>query len=287
MKLFLNNGQRLHVGNGNGAMLFKKGGGVVPFDPDYQAILDRATALGYTLPSAACQSLQNSFVVALKSAGAWTLLRSLNVWAHDSSDDRFGLIDWIAPTVIPVWSKVNTPLFIPKVGYSFLGTSRIEHPYNYNQIINTNFLDEYRNNFMIGSFIHTQGTTQTTAWGLSGGSILTLLRVLNLGAGGVTGNSRHTSAPSDVNIVNLTFQNIMNTRGLLASYRQWIDNTATTITRNSSSLSSTEKLLFAGERTSFSQNTQSMAYYGQHLNDTIAPLFSTAIKNYMNAVILL
>lgn len=121
MRLFLNNGQRLHVGSGNGAMLFKKGGGVVPFDPDYQAILDRATALGYTLPSSACQNLQNGLVLALKSAGAWSLLRSMNVWAHDSPDDRFGLIDWIQPVAIPVWSKVNTPTFISKVGFDFGG----------------------------------------------------------------------------------------------------------------------------------------------------------------------
>ena len=39
------------------------------FDADYQAILDYATIEGYTLPSEGQQTLQNTLVTSLKSAG--------------------------------------------------------------------------------------------------------------------------------------------------------------------------------------------------------------------------
>jgi hypothetical protein len=42
----------------------------VSVDTDYQAVLTKATSLGYTLPSASQQAKQNTLVLALKSAGA-------------------------------------------------------------------------------------------------------------------------------------------------------------------------------------------------------------------------
>ena len=39
------------------------------FDADYQAVLDRSTALGYTEPSAAQQTLQNTLVTDFKNCG--------------------------------------------------------------------------------------------------------------------------------------------------------------------------------------------------------------------------
>ena len=51
------------------------------FDPDYQAVLDRGTTLGYTLPSSAQQILQNAVVVSLKADGVWSKLDLFYVWA--------------------------------------------------------------------------------------------------------------------------------------------------------------------------------------------------------------
>jgi hypothetical protein len=63
------------------------------FEPEYVAILNRGTALGYPLPSAVDQSKQNSFLKALKDLGIWSPLTSLYVFKNAGSL-QFASIDW-------------------------------------------------------------------------------------------------------------------------------------------------------------------------------------------------
>lgn len=72
--------------------------GSVAIDSDYQAVLDRATALGYTKPTAAEQTKQNLLVIALKAAGIWTLLDILYIFANNGSKE-FATLNWKAPTL--------------------------------------------------------------------------------------------------------------------------------------------------------------------------------------------
>lgn len=62
------------------------------FETQYQAILDSATNWGFTLPDAATQVAQNTFLKALKDNLLWTELDVIYVFAVDSED--FSKINW-------------------------------------------------------------------------------------------------------------------------------------------------------------------------------------------------
>jgi hypothetical protein len=102
------------------------GSSIGQVDADYQAVLDYATTQGYTLPSAAQQSLQNQLVIDLKDAGIWDKLDTFGVFATDGDSD-FALIDWIR---LSQYTAVNSPTFTTNVGFEGNGTSAY---------INTNF----------------------------------------------------------------------------------------------------------------------------------------------------
>lgn len=99
-------------------MGFKK---ISEFDADYDAVLDRGTALGYALPSAGQQIKQNQLVLALKLAGVWTLLDILYILATDGDSD-FATLNWKAPTSFKL-TKINSPTFTNNVGFNGNGTT--------------------------------------------------------------------------------------------------------------------------------------------------------------------
>jgi hypothetical protein len=70
--------------------------GGASFTSEYQAVLDRATTLGYTHPSDSVKMAQNQLVKDLKDAGIWTLLDILYVPANDVSGN-FWKLNWITP----------------------------------------------------------------------------------------------------------------------------------------------------------------------------------------------
>jgi len=112
------------------------GGG---FDADYQAVLDYATAQGYTLPSSGQQTLQNQLVVDLKDGGIWSKLDTFAVFATDGDSD-FALIDWKRLTD---YTAVNSPAFTSNQGFQGNATS---------SYINTNFnLDVNKVNYALNS----------------------------------------------------------------------------------------------------------------------------------------
>lgn len=83
---------------------------------EYQAVLDRATALGYTAPSTAQKTKQNTLVAALKSAGIWTSLDVFYVFATDG-DRNFAKINWKSPSAF-LCTESNTPTFTTNVGFT-------------------------------------------------------------------------------------------------------------------------------------------------------------------------
>ena len=96
-------------------------GGGVSFDADYQAVLDRATTLGYTQPSAAQQTKQNQLVLDLKSAGVWSLMDVWYVFATDG-DRNFAKINWKSPSNY-LATESNTPTFTPDIGFTGNGSN--------------------------------------------------------------------------------------------------------------------------------------------------------------------
>lgn len=98
------------------------------FDADYQAVLNRATALGYTLPSASQQIKQNALVLALKSGGIWNKLDVLYIFANDGGSN-FSTLNWKSPNNNQA-TLINTPTFTTNQGFAGNGTS---------SYINTNY----------------------------------------------------------------------------------------------------------------------------------------------------
>ena len=96
-------------------------GGGLSTDSDYQAVLDKATTEGFSLPSASQQVLQNTLLTDLKSAGVWDKLDSLHVFATDGDSD-FATLNWKSPTTFQA-TKVSSPTFATNVGFNGNGTS--------------------------------------------------------------------------------------------------------------------------------------------------------------------
>jgi len=99
--------------------LLSSGGEV--YSEEYQAILDRATTLGYTHPSNAQKRLQNQLIVDLKAAGIWILLDTFYVFATDG-DSNFATLNWKSPTQFRC-GKVGNPTFTTNGGFTGNGTS--------------------------------------------------------------------------------------------------------------------------------------------------------------------
>lgn len=91
------------------------------FDSDYQAILDQASTLGYTAPSASQQTLQNTLVTDLKTAGVWDKLDALYVFATDGDSD-YATLNFVAPSSFQA-TKVNSPTFTANEGFTGNGSS--------------------------------------------------------------------------------------------------------------------------------------------------------------------
>jgi hypothetical protein len=98
------------------------------FTPEYQAILARATALGYTLPSAGVQVKQNNLLKELIAAGIWDKLDVFYLFAQDGQAE-FGTLNWKAPLLYQS-TLVNSPTFTSNKGFAGNGSS---------SYINTNF----------------------------------------------------------------------------------------------------------------------------------------------------
>jgi hypothetical protein len=90
-------------------------------DAQYQAILNRGTALGYTLPSAGQQAKQNQLIIDLKTAGVWDKLDVYYVFAHDGQSE-FGTLNWKNPLLHQA-TLFNSPTFTANQGFAGNGSS--------------------------------------------------------------------------------------------------------------------------------------------------------------------
>jgi len=100
------------------------------FDTDYQAVLDYATAQGWTLPSAPQQTKGNQLVVDLKAAGIWSKLYFFYP-AETDGDVNFACINWKAPADSTNMIRFNSPIYNVNQGFKGDGVSSyLEIPYN-------------------------------------------------------------------------------------------------------------------------------------------------------------
>jgi len=124
------------------------------FDSDYQAILDRATALGYDLPTLEQQNLQNTLLINMKADGVWAKLDVFYNFANNGSLG-FGTINWKNPSLY-LATAPNGITFTKNIGITGGGTS----------FINTNFrpsngVQYQQNNASRYLFLHLNGVGST------------------------------------------------------------------------------------------------------------------------------
>jgi hypothetical protein len=103
---------------GIGIPFGRRGGG---FTAEYKAILARATALGYTLPSAAVQAKQNQLMKDLIDLGFFATRDVFYVFAGGTDSD-FATLNWKNPLTFPA-VKVNSPTFAASSGFEGNGTT--------------------------------------------------------------------------------------------------------------------------------------------------------------------
>jgi hypothetical protein len=91
------------------------------FDVSYQAVLDRATVLGYTKPTQAQQTIQSNLIIALKLSGVWALRDVIYSPANNGSKE-FGTLNWKNPSINQM-TLISSPTWTSNLGYSGNGTS--------------------------------------------------------------------------------------------------------------------------------------------------------------------
>jgi len=91
------------------------------YETEYTAVLNRATALGYSLPSESVRTKQNTLLASLKSTGVWAKLDVFYVFAQDGSAD-FGTLNWKNPNANQS-TLFNAPTFVSNGGLMGNGTS--------------------------------------------------------------------------------------------------------------------------------------------------------------------
>lgn len=141
---------------------------------EYQAILDRATALGYTHPSAAQKTKQNQLIVDLKAAGIWTLLDTFYVFRTDG-DASFALLNWKSPSTFEI-SRVASCTFTSGQGFNGNGTTMY---LNTNFSLLTNGVNAALNSYGIISSVYNNATDSTMLYGTTdaANTLRTSLRV--------------------------------------------------------------------------------------------------------------
>jgi hypothetical protein len=128
------------------------------YDTDYQAVLDRATTLGYTLPSDPQKLIQNNLVLGLKSNGIWSKLDVFYVFANDGSQ-QFGTLNWKNPNLYQN-TLVNSPSFTTNQGFASNGSSSY---INTNFRLQTNGVNYQQNSASFGYYIFSGGSVDSTA----------------------------------------------------------------------------------------------------------------------------
>ena len=183
----------MFVGVGVGVGRQRVSGGGVVFDTDYQAVLNYATSLGYTLPSAGQQVKQNQLVLDLKAGGIWSKLDTFRVYATDGSAS-FALIDWKR---LALCTAVNSPTFTTNQGYQGNGTSSyIDTGFNPNTTVGAN--NYKKDNASIGAWVFTSGAN-----GLCGANNSANVSIRNTNSGQHRINSGNVTTSVDLSGVGL------------------------------------------------------------------------------------
>jgi hypothetical protein len=169
------------------------------FDADYQAILDKGTALGYTLPSASVQAKQNTLLTSMKADGVWAKLDVFYVFAQDGGS-AFATLNWKNPNANQS-TLVSSPTFVSNGGFQGNGTSSYIDT-NFNPL--TQGVNYILNNASRYFFTHAIGTGRFD--GVASSNLNTMVRGLT--------NSQRINAGTNTALITLDFTAAVNTKSL-------------------------------------------------------------------------
>lgn len=134
-----------------------------PFTPEleYQAVLDAAATLGYSLPTRKEMYHQNEMVKALKLNGLWSKLDQIYNFYHSANSFHFSTINWIHPSFVMTNTGIVSYVWEKKQGYNALSGSP--------HFIGTYNAQTQIGNFQLGnaSFGWVYGNMGTTDGGVS------------------------------------------------------------------------------------------------------------------------
>jgi hypothetical protein len=201
------------------------------YETEYQAILDKAIELGYSLPSDAVKLKQNTLLTSLKSTGVWAKLDVFYVFAQDGGSS-FATLNWKNPAANQA-GIASSPTFTSNQGFTGNGTS---------SFIDTNFnpatqgVQYTQNNASRYFFTHAIGTGRFDG-NTSGINSITLGVIgsqrINSGANNAvpsidinsTANTKsiHRTSSTAITAYNSTTSQIaVQTSASVASANQWI-----------------------------------------------------------------
>jgi len=125
-------------------------------DADYNAVLLRGTALGYTLPNTNGIAKGNDLMInTLKSSGVFAKADVIHVYAQDGANNLFATLNWKTPTAHSA-TIVNSLTFTNKIGFSWAPTAYL--------LINFNPSTEGVN--------YTRNNCAVLSWHVSGNLVL-------------------------------------------------------------------------------------------------------------------
>lgn len=253
------------IGLGLTLTLGGNGSTVGGFTAEYQAVIAKATALGYTLPSASQQAKQNQLIIDLKTNGAWSRLDDFHMFRNDGSRE-FSTINWIDPNNL---ASGTFPTF--SSAYGFQGDQ------------SSMFLN-----------LNTSGQTKFT---LTSGAYGVYIQDL----GSATSNNRvfigANNANNRIRYGTCTINGVaVGTIGSAAAQKHWMINkngTACTLYANGTSQATATgtgtaetgsfNIFRYADLASFGSGQVSIAYKGSEMS-SLASSFDTIIRNYITSL---
>jgi hypothetical protein len=217
---------------------------VASFDTDYQAILNRGTALGYALPTDGVKLKQNTLLTSIKADGIWAKLDVFYVFAQDGGAE-FATLNWKNPSANQSTLSPTPPAFVTNGGFQGNGVDSYIDT-NYNPA--TQGVQYTLNNASRYFFTHAIGAA-TRFDGNSGSGLNTMIRASNA-------SQRINSSTNDLAIA-FDFTAVANTKSIHRTSSTDVtlfnETTGTSTTQTSASISSRTQWIL-----------RSAAFYGSH-----------------------
>jgi hypothetical protein len=252
---------------------FNSGAGGSPFTTEYQAILNKAIALGYTLPSPEEQIVQDNYLRGLLLSGAWDELDVYYLFANNGSKE-FATLNWKNPNSHQA-TLVNSPTFNAGQGFTFNGTSSYIDT-NYNP--STQGVKFTQNSASRGLYMRTAPSSGVYMDGMTVAG-----NRLRYSTGGTPDQQINATATMGGNAILGATAQRKSIHRVDASNVNVIDGT-TVYANTSTSIAIPNSNLLIGRTQSFYSNLEASDYYAGANLTALNNTFNTLFANYLAAL---